>query len=51
MGATSDSAAEDTLQTDGRKQRSEATAVRKDALGKKHDKLDASKVPRELSSY
>ncbi len=48
---TGDSAAEDTFEADGRKQRSEATAVRKNVLGKKHNRLDASKVGLDLDAY
>lgn len=41
---TASSVAGDTMQHDGRKRRSEATQLRKSVFGKKHNRLDESKV-------
>lgn len=41
---TASSVAGDTIHVDGRKRRSEATQLRKSVFGKKHNRLDESKV-------
>ena len=41
---TASSVAGDAMQLDGRKRRSEATQLRKSVFGKKHNRLDESKV-------
>lgn len=41
---TASSVVGDTMQPDGRKRRSEATQLRKSVFGKKHNRLDESKV-------
>ena len=47
---TASSIAGDAMQTDGRKRRSEATQLRKSVFGKKHNRLDESKV-REATEF
>lgn len=41
---TASSVAGDAVHADGRKRRSEATQLRRSVFGKKHDRLDVSKV-------